>query len=394
MRKGRGQAGGFKDMLLSLERRGLVREERVRSEPSDPGIVMVDGRPLVNLSSNDYLGLSRHPKVVEAACEAAAAWGSGSGASRMISGSSVLHGRLEEKLAAFTGQAAALVFGSGYLANAGILPALTSDEDVILSDRLNHASIVDGCRLSRARVRIYEHCDAAMVRSILVDERQSPGRKIVVTESTFSMDGDEAPLDELSALALEHGALLVVDEAHSMGVKGKDGRGLSPALAGEKRPDVVVGTFGKALGAYGAFAAASSEIRSLLVSRCRTMIYSTALPPPVIAAADAALDIVRGDEGLELRGRLWENCRLLKEAMVAAGMREPAARGPIFLLPAEDARHAVELERRFMSEGIFIRAIRYPTVPEGKERLRLAVNAALGPRAIDRVRGAMKRVMG
>jgi len=394
MKKGGGAGEGFEDMLLSLERRGLLREERVRSEPSDPATVVVEGRRLVNLSSNDYLGLSRHPVVVEAACEAARAWGSGSGASRMVSGSSVLHSRLEEKLAAFTGQAAALVFGSGYLANAGILQALTSEGDLILSDRLNHASIVDGCRLSRARVRIYEHRDAAMVGRMLLEERESPGRKIVVTESTFSMDGDEAPLDELAASADEHAALLVVDEAHSLGVKGEGGRGLAQSLAAGRRPHVIVGTMGKALGAYGAFAAASPHVRSLLVSRCRTMLYSTALPPPVIAAASAALDIVSGDEGRELRRRLGENCRLVKEAMVAAGLEEPAAEGPIFLVPAPGARRAVELERRFMHEGVFLRAIRYPTVPEGGERLRVAVSAALGPEALDIVGGAMKRVMG
>jgi 7-keto-8-aminopelargonate synthetase-like enzyme len=231
------------------------------------------------------------------------------------------------------------------------------------------------------------------VRSILEEERAIQGRKIIVTETTFSMDGDEAPLADLAALAGEHGALLLVDEAHSLGVKGSGGRGLA-AAAGDGKPDVIVGTFGKALGAYGAFAAASAEVRTLLVSRCRTMIYSTALPAPVIAAALAALDIARGDEGEALRQKLWKNCRLLKEAMADAGMQEPAARGPIFLLPARDARHALELERRFMDEGVFIRAIRYPTVPEGKERLRMAVNAALGPQAMDRVRGAMKRVLG
>jgi glycine C-acetyltransferase len=386
--------GGYTDLLRSLERRGLVREERVRSEPSDPGVVMVNGRPLVNLSSNDYLGLSRHPAVVRAACEAAAAWGSGSGASRMISGSSVLHARLEAELADFTGQGSALAFGSGYLANAGILPALTSEGDVILSDRLNHASIVDGCRLSRARVRIYEHGDAAAVRTMLEEERGTAGRKIIVTESTFSMDGDEAPLGELADIAGEHGALLVVDEAHSLGVKGEDGRGLSTALAGEKKPHVIVGTFGKALGAYGAFAASSLQIRTVLVSRCRTMIYSTALPPAVMAAARTALHIVRSDEGRELRQRLWNNCGLMREALAAAGLEQPATQGPIFLLPARDTGHALDLEKRFMDEGVFVRAIRYPTVPEGSERLRLTVHAALDPEVINRVRGAIERVMG
>jgi 8-amino-7-oxononanoate synthase len=387
------QGGGadLRDVLGALEAGGLRRSEIVHGGRGEGSSIIVGGRELVNLSSNDYLGLAVHPAVIEAACEAARRWGGGSGASRMICGTTTLHAVLEERLRDFLGAPACLVFGSGYLANVGMLGAVAGRGGVIFSDRLNHASIIDGCRLSRARVRIYDHRAPGHLTSLLEEERGSAVTKIVVTETTFSMEGDEAPLAEISGLAREHGALLVADEAHSIGIKGDGGAGMGAMLDPDLRPGIVMGTLGKAFGSYGAFACGSGVMREFLVNACRTLIYSTSLPPAVTGASLKGLEIIRGREGEELRGALRRNCGLMKEAIAESCWGLPGTQGPIFLLKAGSPDRAVRLERRFMDEGIFLRAIRYPTVPEGTERLRIVVSALLTPLQMEKTAEALRK---
>lgn len=390
--KNRGKiTSDFQRVLADLRERGILRKETVLSSPRAGSIIIAGGRELINLSSNDYLGLASHPEVIEAACRAARQWGSGAGSSRMICGSTRLHVELEEKLGDFLDVPSCLIFGSGYLANAGILGALTSGEDTIFSDRLNHASIVDGCRLSKARTRLYDHASHGHLRSLIQEETEREAGKIIVTETTFSMEGDEAPLEHIAEIARDSGAFLVVDEAHSIGIKGPGGRGLASLLPKDRRPDIVMGTFGKALGVYGAFAATSVEVRKLLVSRCRTLLYSTAPPPAVMAAVKRSLEIVSGNEGEALRKKLFRNCRLMKEAAQQSGWEGAASEGPIFILKAGSAGRAVEAEEKLLSEGIFLKAIRYPTVAEGTERLRIVVNSQLTEEQIEKIAGGLRR---
>src|SRR4051794_38875499 len=275
--------------LDELEQLGLGRRTRLVSGPQGPRVVL-DGKPVLLLCSNNYLGLADHPAVREAAADAAMRWGVGAGASRLVSGTMTIHRRLEGRLAAFKGTDAALLFGSGYLANVGVISALAGRGDVVFSDELNHASIVDGCRLSRAETFVYDHCDLDHLEYGL---REAEGRgALIVTDSVFSMDGDIAPLEGLVELARRYDCRLVVDEAHATGCLGPGGRGAVAAagLAGEV--DVIVGTMSKALGAYGAFAACSQSVANYLVNFARPFIFSTAPPPPAVAAALAALDLL------------------------------------------------------------------------------------------------------
>ena len=382
----------YRTMIARMRERGILRREAVLSSPSGGSTITIDAAALINLSSNDYLGLALHPRVVEAACRAARSWGGGSKASRLICGTTALHAALEEKLCAALGAKACVLFGSGYLANTGIVSTLASRGDVIYSDSLNHASIVDGCRLSKADVRIYDHADAAHLEELMDREGGGDKGRLVVTETTFSMEGDEAPLDRICAAAAGRHALCVVDEAHSLGIKGVNGKGLSSLLPEDARPDIVMGTFGKAMGSYGAFVAGPREVRDILISRCRTLIYSTSLPPAATGAAAAGIDIAFGDEGEALRAKLARSCRLMKEAIEHAGWDEAAHEGPVFPLRVGSAQKALDIEHRLRDMGVFLRAIRYPSVPEGTERLRIVVNALLTQDQIQQAGEALKKV--
>jgi 8-amino-7-oxononanoate synthase len=332
---------------------------------------VLDDRDVVLLCSNDYLGLASHPSVRTAAADAVARWGAGVGGSRLVSGNISLHRQLEQELAEFKGYPACLLFGSGFLANTGVIPALAGRGEVILSDALNHASIIDGCRQSRAETIVYEHCD---LDALAYGLRRAAGRRgLVVTDAVFSMDGDLAPLQEIVELARRHRARVLVDEAHATGVVGPRGRGLVAALGLQGEVDVVIGTLSKALGSYGAFVCCSPELAELLVNRARTLIFSTGLPPACAAAALAALDVVRSSP--ELVQRLRSNARLLRAELAARGYAVPAGEMPIVPLVLGDPHEAIALCEAALREGTFAQAIRPPTVPEGTSRLRLAAMA-------------------
>lgn len=357
--------------LESLRRDGLYRELRVIDSAQGPRVTL-DGTEVLLLCSNDYLGLAGHPTLRAAAAEAAERWGAGAGASRLVSGNMTIHRELEQELAEFKGHDACVLFGSGFLANTGVISALAGRGDVILSDALNHASIIDGCRQSRAETIVYDHCD---LDALAVGLGRAAGRRaLIVTDAVFSMDGDLAPLHGIVELARRHGARVVVDEAHATGVVGPGGRGLVSALGVEREVDVVVGTLGKALGSYGAFACCDRMMAEFLVNRARTLVFSTALPPPSVAAALAALRIVRGEPAIV--ERLRHNARLLRRELAAGGFAVPPGEIPIVPLIVGDPREAIALCEAGLRAGVFAQAIRPPTVPEGTSRLRVVTMAA------------------
>jgi len=359
------------ERLDEIRGRGLYRRLRCVSGPQGPR-VLLDGRPVLLLCSNNYLGLADHPRVREAAAEAAMRYGAGSGASRLISGNMTIHRRLEEQLAAFKGAEACLLFGSGFLANAGVVSALAREGDVVFSDALNHASIVDGCRLSRAETFVYDHCDVDHLEWGL---RQAEGRgALIVTDGVFSMDGDLAPLHEIVGLAQRYDARVMVDEAHGTGCIGPGGRGLVAREGLEDDVDVIVGTLGKALGSYGAYVLCDETMAKYLINTARTLIFSTALPPPAVAAAIAALELLR--EQPRRVEKLQRNSRVLREALSESGMPVPDGETPIVPLIVGDPAAAVAASDRALERGVFAQAIRPPTVPAGSSRLRLAVMAS------------------
>jgi 8-amino-7-oxononanoate synthase len=356
--------------LNELQELGLYRRTRLVSGPQGPNIVL-DGTRVLLLCSNNYLGLADSPRVQEAAADAALRWGVGAGASRLVSGTMTIHGRLEKRLAAFKGSEAALLFGSGYLANLGVVGTLAGAGDVVFSDELNHASIIDGCRLSRAQTFVYAHND---VEHLAWGLAQAGGRAaLIVTESVFSMDGDVAPLEDIVELGRIYGARVAVDEAHATGCLGPGGRGAVAALGLEREVDVVVGTLGKALGAYGAFVACDLELAELFTNSARSLIFSTAPPPPAIAGALAALELL--EEQPRRVERLHANADVLRAELAREGFDVAGSSTQIIPLVVGDARTAMRVCEAALERGVFAQAIRPPTVPDGTSRLRLAVMA-------------------
>ena len=328
--------------------------------------VHLEGRALISFCSNDYLGLASDPRLQKAASDAASTLGFGSGASRLVSGTHTPHLALENALAAYLGLPSALLFPTGYQANLGVLTALAGPQDLIVADRAVHASILDGCRLSRAKLAIYPHLDATTAERHL--SRLGPGkrRRFLITESLFSMDGDVAPLSSLAGIAASHNAAFIVDEAHAIGTLGPSGRGLCAQF--QVQPDILIGTFGKAFGSSGAFVAGTSDLRTYLVNHARTFIFTTALPIPVAAASNAALRILATEEGDRLRERLSSHSRQLRTAL---GLPEATISSPILsiIVGPDDLTLAASYHLR--SAGFFVQAIRPPTVPEGTSRLRV-----------------------
>jgi 8-amino-7-oxononanoate synthase len=362
------------ERLEQLAEQGLYRRMRMVSGPQGPR-VLLDGRRVLLLCSNNYLGFADHPKVREAAAIAAMRYGVGAGASRLVSGNMTLHRRLEERLADFEGTERCVLFGSGYLANAGVVSALAGPDTVVFSDALNHASIVDGCRLARAETFVYEHLDTDHLEWGL---RQSPGRgSLIVTDGVFSMDGDVAPLAEIVELADRYGARVMVDEAHATGVIGPGGRGSVAAASLEGHVDVVVGTLGKALGGYGAYACCDSSVARFLVNSARTLIFSTGPPPPSVAAALAALELLRDQP--RVIERLLRNATVLRESLQEEGLDVPDGESQIVPLVLGDPALAIDVCERALRRGVFAQAIRPPTVPAGTSRLRLAAIATHTP---------------
>jgi 8-amino-7-oxononanoate synthase len=360
----------IEERLAEIKNRGLYRRLRSVSGPQGPR-VLLDGKPVLLLCSNNYLGLADHPRVREAAAEAAMRYGAGSGASRLVSGNMTIHRRLEEQLAAFKHAEACLLFGSGYLANAGVVSALAREGDVVFSDELNHASIIDGCRLSKAETFVYDHGDTEHLEWGL---RQAEGRgSLIVTDGVFSMDGDVAPLERIVELGQRYDARVMVDEAHGTGAIGPEGRGSVAAAGLEDEVDVIVGTLGKALGSYGAYVCCDKPMAKYLINTARTLIFSTALPPPSVAAAMAALGLLR--EQPRRVEKLQRNAKVMRDALAAEGLTV-AGTTQIVPLVVGDATATVGASERALERGVFAQAIRPPTVPAGTSRLRLALMAS------------------
>jgi 8-amino-7-oxononanoate synthase len=365
--------------LSELEQLGLDRRLRLVSGPQGPR-VLLDGKPVLLLCSNNYLGLADHPRVREAAADAAMRWGVGAGSSRLVSGTMTIHRRLEERLAAFERTEACLLFGSGYLANVGVIGALAGSGGTVFSDELNHASIVDGCRLSRADVVIYRHLDVEHLQWSLGrhgGRRNAQGARLIVTDSVFSMDGEVAPLQEIVELANAYRARVAVDEAHATGALGPGGRGAIAAAGLEGEVDVIVGTLGKALGSYGAYVCADAEMVRYLINTARSLIFSTAPAPPAVAGALAAVELLA--ERPHRVQRLRSNARVLRRALAAEGF--PVADEEMHIVPLivgeEDA--SMSLCQEAVERGVFAQAIRPPTVPQETSRLRLTVMASHTP---------------
>ncbi len=364
--------------LLELRSRGLYRHLRLVEGPQGPQ-VLLGGEPVLLLCSNNYLGLADHPLVREAAAQAALRWGASAGASRLISGTMEPHIELEAGLAEFKGYESALLFGSGYLANTGTIAALAGKGEVVFSDELNHASIVDGCRLSGAETFVYRHGDMDHLAWGLrgAGERAS----LIVTDGLFSMDGDLAPLADLLGLARRHGCRLMVDEAHATGAVGPRGRGSVAAAGLSGEVDVVVGTLGKALGSYGAYACATGETIDFLLNTARPFIFSTAPSPPAVAAAAAALELLRSEP--KRVEQLQANAAVLRSALAAEGLRSSGSRSQIVPIEVGDANHTMELCERVLARGVFAQGIRPPTVPEGSSRLRFTTMATHRPAELE-----------
>lgn len=378
--------------LDELKAQGLHRRTRLVSGPPGPH-VLLDGKPVLMLCSNNYLGLADHPRVREAAADAARRWGVGAGGSRLASGTMTIHRRLEERLADFTGRRAALLFGSGFLANAGVIAALARPGDVIFSDECNHASTIDGCRLSRAEVFVYDHCD---LEHLAWGIAQSEGRgALIVTDSVFSMDGDVAPLAQIVEVAQRHRIRVVIDESHAIGAIGPRGRGALAAAGLEDQVDVVLGTLGTALGSYGAFVACDETMSRYLLNTARTLIFSTAPAPPAVAGALAALDLLV--QRPRLVEKLVANAAALRDQLEQEGFDLLGSRTHILPLAVGDARLAARICDAALERGVFAEAIRPPTVPAVMSRLRLAVMASHRPeelRAAAGILGQLARAAG
>ena len=384
-------ATSIEDELADLRSRSLLRRLRTFDSPQQP-VIVEGGKAIISFASNDYLGLANEPALKEAAKAAIDRYGVGSGASRLTAGTLAPHTQLEETIARFKGTEAALAFSSGYATAIGTLGALCGADDVIILDKLCHASLIDGARLSRATIRVFPHNHLGKLESHLEWARtHSPdGRVVIVTEAIFSMDGDRAPLAELVALKNRFGAMLLMDEAHAVGVLGRNGRGLADALRLEGEVDIQMGTLSKALGVAGGYIAGSRRLIELLINRARSFIYSTSPPPAITAAATAAIEFMMSGEGEKRREQLWKNLARFGEEMprlFSGGNKIQSAIIPIIL---GDAGRALEAADRLAERGFYVPAIRHPTVPRDAARLRISLSARHTAEQIITLCGALR----
>jgi glycine C-acetyltransferase len=359
------------DELASLKEQGLYRHLRILEGEQLPHATF-DHTSVVNLSSNNYLGLTTHPKLRQAALEATTHYGVGSGAVRTIAGTMELHMELERRLAAFKNVEAVVVFQSGFTANSGTVSALLNKDDVIISDELNHASIIDGCRLSRAAIKVFPHKDVDAARAIMKGLPPSQ-RKLLITDGVFSMEGDLGPLPALCDLAEEFGAIMMVDDAHASGVFGRQGRGTIDHFGCHGRVDVQVGTLSKAIGVLGGYVAGSRDFIDFLYHRARPFLFSTSHPPAVAASCLAAIDVLETEP--QWMERLWENTRFFKAGLAQLGFNTGQSESPITPVIVGEAHQAMEMSDRLFKQGVFAQGIGFPTVPRGQARLRTIVTA-------------------
>ena len=363
--------------LEELKQKGTYFKLRVLDD-EQAAVCTFDGKKVINLASNNYLGLTTHPKLREAAIAATKKYGVGPGAVRTIAGTMRIHMELEEKIAKFKNVEACVVFQSGFTANAGTVSAILGKEDFIISDELNHASIIDGARLSRAKVLVFRHKDAAHADELLATVKDQPGRKLIITDGVFSMDGDIGPLPALCDVAEKYGAIMMVDDAHSSGVLGRNGRGTIDHFNVHGRVDVQVGTLSKAIGAIGGYVCGSRDLIEFLYHRARPFLFSTSHPPSVTATCIAAFDVLENEP--ELIDKLWENTRFFKKELGGLGFNiggknTPASETPITPIIVGEGRLAMEFSRELFKEGVMATGIAFPTVAEGKARIRTIMTA-------------------
>jgi glycine C-acetyltransferase len=371
--------------LDDLKQRGTFFKLRVLDDEQGP-VCTYDGKQVINLASNNYLGLCDHPKLREAAIAATEKYGVGSGAVRTIAGTMRIHMELEEKIAAFKGVEACVVFQSGFTANAGTVSSILGKEDFILSDELNHASIIDGARLSRAKIKVFRHKDTAHAEELLKEVQNEPGRKLLITDGVFSMDGDIGPVDKLCDLADKYGAIMMVDDAHASGVLGRNGRGSVDHFHCTQRVDVQVGTLSKAIGALGGYVCGSRDLIDYLYHRARPFLFSTSHPPSVAATCIAAFDLLESEpERIE---RLWSNTTYFKQQLADAGFdvggkTTPKSETPITPIIIGDGRQTMEFSKALFDAGLMATGIAFPTVPEGKARIRTIMTSEHTRQQID-----------
>jgi glycine C-acetyltransferase len=362
------------EQLKDLREKGVAPNLRVLEGEQKP-VCIFDGKEVINLASNNYLGLTTHRDLRKAAVNAAKTLGAGAGAVRTIAGTMQLHMQLEEQIAKFKNVEACVVFQSGFAANAGTVSAVLGKEDLIISDELNHASIIDGARLSRATIKVFKHKDVKDCERILQEHADFPGKKLIITDGVFSMDGDIAPLSELCDLAEKHNCIMMVDDAHASGVLGRGGRGTVDHLNCHGRVHIQVGTLSKAIGAMGGYVCGSRDLIDFLYLRARPFLFSTSHPPATAAACMAAFSLLDSPAGEKLVTRLWANTRLFKRELKKRGFQLKASETPIVPIHVGDAAKAFEFSKKLFDAGVFAPAVGYPTVAEGKARLRAIVSA-------------------
>ena len=377
------------DQIEQWKAEGTYQRLRVL-ETESAAEARFDGREVINLASNNYLGLTTHPKLREAALEAVRKYGVGSGAVRTISGTMSLHMELEKRIAAFKNVEACVVFQSGFAANAGTVSAILGPEDHIISDELNHASIIDGCRLSRAKIHVFPHKDVAAAEKILEELDAVPGRKLLISDGVFSMDGDIGPLPGLVEAAEKHGAIMMVDDAHSSGVLGRNGRGTIDHFGLHGRVQVQVGTLSKAIGVLGGYVCGSRDLIEFLYHRARPFLFSTSHPPAVAAACIAAFDVLEQEP--ERIQALWDNTKYFKAGLQSAGFNTGISETPITPVIVGEAKTAHELSRELFQEGVLATGIGFPTVPKGKARVRTIVAATHTKPELDRALEVFRKV--